>query len=144
MAVCTIIVTNSFFFLSSGMILVITIQPGVGNKDPEIKTKERSQNVSTIDTLMDLLRNMFPPNLVEACISQHRTEMQKPENSTTGWNYRHLSKDLTNHKSINDELWRVNIYCLLQQITQIIGSQCKRACRGQTSWAWSSSPRCWA
>ncbi|XP_076749390.1 excitatory amino acid transporter 1 isoform X1 [Xylocopa sonorina] len=66
-----------------GIILVITIQPGVGN-DPEVKTKERSQNVSTIDTLMDLIRNMFPPNLVEACISQHRTEMQKPENSTPG------------------------------------------------------------
>ncbi|XP_068965176.1 excitatory amino acid transporter 1-like isoform X2 [Bombus flavifrons] len=65
-----------------GIILVISIQPGVGN-DPDIKPKERSQNVSTIDTLMDLLRNMFPPNLVEACISQHRTEMQKPANSTS-------------------------------------------------------------
>lgn len=42
-----------------GIILVISIQPGVGN-DPDIKPKERSQNVSTIDTLMDLLRNMFP------------------------------------------------------------------------------------
>ena len=67
----------------SGIILVITIQPGVGN-NPDIRTKERSQNVSTIDTLMDLIRNMFPPNLVEACISQHKTEMQKPENSTSG------------------------------------------------------------
>lgn len=65
-----------------GIILVITIQPGVGN-NPDIRTKERSQNVSTIDTLMDLIRNMFPPNLVEACISQHKTEMQKPENSTS-------------------------------------------------------------
>ncbi|XP_033206886.1 excitatory amino acid transporter 1-like isoform X1 [Bombus vosnesenskii] len=65
-----------------GIILVISIQPGVGN-DPDIKPKERSQNVSTIDTLMDLIRNMFPPNLVEACISQHRTEMQKPANSTS-------------------------------------------------------------
>ena len=62
---------------------MITIQPGVGN-NPDIRTKERSQNVSTIDTLMDLIRNMFPPNLVEACISQHKTEMQKPENSTSG------------------------------------------------------------
>ncbi|XP_012147768.1 excitatory amino acid transporter 1 isoform X1 [Megachile rotundata] len=65
-----------------GIILVITIQPGVGN-NPDIKTKEHSQNVSTVDTLMDLVRNMFPPNLVEACISQHRTEMQKPVNGST-------------------------------------------------------------
>ncbi|CAK9799309.1 Excitatory amino acid transporter 1 [Anthophora quadrimaculata] len=68
-----------------GIILVITIQPGVGN-NPNIKTKEHSQNVLTVDTLMDLVRNMFPPNLVEACISQHRTEMQKPENSTIAEN----------------------------------------------------------
>ncbi|XP_076166987.1 excitatory amino acid transporter 1 isoform X2 [Ptiloglossa arizonensis] len=68
-----------------GIILVITIQPGVGN-NPAIKTKSPPQNVSTIDTLMDLVRNMFPPNLVEACISQHRTEMQKPENSTSAEN----------------------------------------------------------
>ncbi|XP_017878656.1 excitatory amino acid transporter 1-like [Ceratina calcarata] len=64
-----------------GIILVISIQPGVGN-NPQTKMKGKPQNVSTIDTLMDLIRNMFPPNLVEACISQHRTEMQKPENSS--------------------------------------------------------------
>ncbi|XP_031849207.1 excitatory amino acid transporter 1 isoform X1 [Nomia melanderi] len=65
-----------------GIILVITVQPGVGN-NPNVKTKAPPQNVSTIDTLMDLIRNMFPPNLVEACISQHRTEMQKPENASS-------------------------------------------------------------
>ncbi|XP_053982237.1 excitatory amino acid transporter 1-like [Hylaeus volcanicus] len=68
-----------------GIILVITIQPGVGN-NPHVKTKAPTQNVSTVDTLMDLVRNMFPPNLVEACISQHRTEMQKPENLTLAGN----------------------------------------------------------
>lgn len=60
---------------------MITIQPGVGN-NPDVKTKASPQNVSTVDTLMDLVRNMFPPNLVEACISQHRTEMVKPENGS--------------------------------------------------------------
>ncbi|XP_076671064.1 excitatory amino acid transporter 1 [Andrena cerasifolii] len=68
-----------------GIILVITIQPGVGN-NPDVKTNATPQNVSTIDTLMDLVRNMFPPNLVEACISQHRTEMQKPENVSLAGN----------------------------------------------------------
>lgn len=63
-----------------GIILVVSIQPGVGSSATE--TKKPAQNVSTIDTLMDLVRNMFPPNLVQACIAQHRTEPKPPENAS--------------------------------------------------------------
>ncbi|XP_024876531.1 excitatory amino acid transporter 1-like isoform X2 [Temnothorax curvispinosus] len=63
-----------------GIILVMSIQPGVGSSAQE--SKRPAQNVSTIDTLMDLVRNMFPPNLVQACIAQHRTEPKLPENSS--------------------------------------------------------------
>lgn len=59
------------------MILVVSIQPGVGSHVAE--TKAPTQNVSTVDTLMDLVRNMFPPNIVQACISQHRTETEAPD-----------------------------------------------------------------
>jgi len=59
------------------MILVVSIQPGYGSSAS--KTTKPAQNVSTVDTLMDLVRNMFPPNLVQACISQHRTESEPPE-----------------------------------------------------------------
>lgn len=65
-----------------GIILVISIQPGVGSSASE--TKKPAQNVSTIDTLMDLIRNMFPPNLVQACIAQTRTELKPPENASNG------------------------------------------------------------
>ncbi|EZA62365.1 excitatory amino acid transporter 1 isoform X2 [Ooceraea biroi] len=60
-----------------GMILVVSIQPGVGSSAAE--TTKPAQNVSTVDTLMDLVRNMFPPNIVQACIAQHRTETEPPE-----------------------------------------------------------------
>ncbi|EFN78314.1 Excitatory amino acid transporter 3 [Harpegnathos saltator] len=63
-----------------GIILVVSIQPGVGSSASE--SKRPAQNVSTVDTLMDLVRNMFPPNLVQACISQHRTEPKPPENES--------------------------------------------------------------
>ncbi|XP_029677005.1 excitatory amino acid transporter 1 isoform X1 [Formica exsecta] len=63
-----------------GIILVVSIQPGVGSSAAQ--TTKSARNVSTIDTLMDLVRNMFPPNLVQACIAQHRTEPKPPENAT--------------------------------------------------------------
>ncbi|XP_014474206.1 PREDICTED: excitatory amino acid transporter 1 isoform X2 [Dinoponera quadriceps] len=63
-----------------GIILVVSIQPGVGSSARE--STRPAQNVSTVDTLMDLVRNMFPPNLVLACISQHRTEPKPPENES--------------------------------------------------------------
>ncbi|XP_046818999.1 excitatory amino acid transporter 1-like [Vespa crabro] len=62
-----------------GIILVISIQPGVGSS-ANYEEKVLSQNSSTVDTLLDLVRNMFPPNLVQACISQMRTVVKKPVN----------------------------------------------------------------
>ncbi|KAG8234907.1 hypothetical protein J437_LFUL013384, partial [Ladona fulva] len=51
-----------------GIILVISIHPGRGDSS-SIATQGSSRNVTTMDTLMDLVRNMFPPNLVQAAIS---------------------------------------------------------------------------
>ena len=65
----------------SGILLVITIQPGKNSQADE--TSATVRNVTTIDTLMDLVRNMFPPNLVQACISQHRTIPVKQQNNTS-------------------------------------------------------------
>ncbi|XP_066582167.1 excitatory amino acid transporter 1-like [Prorops nasuta] len=64
-----------------GIILVISIRPGDG-KSGQVEEQKETQNVSTVDTLMDLVRNMFPPNLVQACISQMRTEPERPKNMT--------------------------------------------------------------
>lgn len=33
---------------------------------------------------MDLVRNMFPPNLVQACISQYRTVLTRQPNNPSG------------------------------------------------------------
>ena len=47
-----------------GIILVTTIQPG---KDAEpVKGKQIERNITTEDTLMDLVRNLFPPNIIQA------------------------------------------------------------------------------
>lgn len=54
--------------------MVISIRPGGGDLVLDAVADSNDQrNVTTPDTLLDLIRNMFPPNLVEACISQYRT-----------------------------------------------------------------------
>ncbi|PIO54360.1 hypothetical protein TELCIR_24278, partial [Teladorsagia circumcincta] len=58
----------------TGIILVLTIHPG----DPSIKQDlgegTEGKKVSTLDTLLDLLRNMFPENIVAATFQQAQTK----------------------------------------------------------------------
>ena len=60
-----------------GIILVVTIHPGVGGQDKGNK-KISSRDVTTPDTLMDLLRQSVPPNIVQATMQQYRTELINP------------------------------------------------------------------
>uniref|UniRef100_A0A158P6S9 Amino acid transporter n=1 Tax=Angiostrongylus cantonensis TaxID=6313 RepID=A0A158P6S9_ANGCA len=58
----------------TGIILVLSIHPG----DPSIKEDlgegTEGKTVSTLDTLLDLLRNMFPENIVAATFQQAQTK----------------------------------------------------------------------
>uniref|UniRef100_A0A3Q0SN00 Amino acid transporter n=1 Tax=Amphilophus citrinellus TaxID=61819 RepID=A0A3Q0SN00_AMPCI len=55
-----------------GIILVMTIKPGMSQTAEYIDRAGTTPNVTTVDTLLDLLRNMFPENLVQACFQQVR------------------------------------------------------------------------
>lgn len=64
--------------------MVVSIQPGKNSVAEKVSEKS-PRNVTTVDTLMDLVRNMFPPNLVEACIAQHQTKIEfSPPKSVFG------------------------------------------------------------
>uniref|UniRef100_A0A2M3Z6Q8 Amino acid transporter n=1 Tax=Anopheles braziliensis TaxID=58242 RepID=A0A2M3Z6Q8_9DIPT len=66
-----------------GIVLVITVRPGE-DADADEATEEQKggpRNVTTVDTLLDLVRNMFPPNLVQSCIQQYQTVLTPPENN---------------------------------------------------------------
>ncbi|VDL62388.1 unnamed protein product, partial [Nippostrongylus brasiliensis] len=58
----------------TGIVLVLTIHPG----DPSIKQDlgegTEGKTVSTLDTMLDLLRNMFPENIVAATFQQAQTK----------------------------------------------------------------------
>uniref|UniRef100_A0A2M4BKW5 Amino acid transporter n=1 Tax=Anopheles marajoara TaxID=58244 RepID=A0A2M4BKW5_9DIPT len=69
-----------------GIVLVITIKPGADSEADEGNTEQKGgtpRNVTTADTLLDLVRNMFPPNLVQACIAQYQTILTPPDNNPT-------------------------------------------------------------
>ncbi|XP_068164225.1 excitatory amino acid transporter 3 isoform X2 [Antennarius striatus] len=65
-----------------GILLVMTIKPGVSQTADNIDRTGITPNVSTADTLLDLVRNMFPENLVQACFQQYKTvrkELEPPK-----------------------------------------------------------------
>lgn len=49
-----------------GIILVLTIQPGSRGNKVEINPDSKSAEGRTIDTVLDLFRNLFPDNIMEA------------------------------------------------------------------------------
>lgn len=53
-----------------GVILVLSIHPGNPKlkKSPTVTT--RNEEVSSLDAFLDLIRNLFPENLVQACFQQ--------------------------------------------------------------------------
>ncbi|ETN59288.1 excitatory amino acid transporter 3 [Anopheles darlingi] len=64
-----------------GIILVSTIRPGSG-RDVSVSGKATTRQVLTADTLLDLVRNLFPPNIIQATMFQFRTILVPPENAT--------------------------------------------------------------
>nr|XP_022920808.1 excitatory amino acid transporter 1-like [Onthophagus taurus] len=64
-----------------GIILVVTIRPGAGLSEKfgnETSQVQSVRNVLTQDTLMDLIRNLFPPNLIQATFAQYQTVLVAP------------------------------------------------------------------
>uniref|UniRef100_A0A8C5LQ02 Amino acid transporter n=1 Tax=Leptobrachium leishanense TaxID=445787 RepID=A0A8C5LQ02_9ANUR len=71
-----------------GIVLVVSIRPGVSQSADEIDRTGSSPEVDTVDALLDLLRNMFPENIVQACFQQYKTKREElnltdPNKNTT-------------------------------------------------------------
>uniref|UniRef100_A0A8B9PZI7 Amino acid transporter n=1 Tax=Apteryx owenii TaxID=8824 RepID=A0A8B9PZI7_APTOW len=60
-----------------GIVLVVIFKPGASQRAEEIERVGSTPEVTTVDTLLDLIRNMFPENLVQACFQQYKTKREK-------------------------------------------------------------------
>lgn len=53
-----------------GVILVLLIHPGNPKLKANLGQGKKNDDVSSVDALFDLIRNLFPENLVQACFQQ--------------------------------------------------------------------------
>ncbi|KAJ3662154.1 hypothetical protein Zmor_006512 [Zophobas morio] len=75
-------ISTTVIAVALGILLVATIQPGA-NHAGDVGTEndgEGQRNITTVDSLLDLVRNMFPPNIIQACMEQTRTNLIVPGN----------------------------------------------------------------
>nr|KAF6367060.1 solute carrier family 1 member 3 [Pipistrellus kuhlii] len=68
--------TTTIIAVVIGIIMVIIIHPGKGTKE-NMHREGKVIQVTAADAFLDLIRNMFPPNLVEACFKQFKTNYEK-------------------------------------------------------------------
>ncbi|KAG8181608.1 hypothetical protein JTE90_017728 [Oedothorax gibbosus] len=60
-----------------GIVLVLIIHPGDPSIKEEVGTGTEEKKVSTLDAFLDLIRNMFPENLLQACFQQAETSYSR-------------------------------------------------------------------
>uniref|UniRef100_A0A493TU05 Amino acid transporter n=1 Tax=Anas platyrhynchos platyrhynchos TaxID=8840 RepID=A0A493TU05_ANAPP len=62
---------TTFMAVTTGIILVVSIHPGAAAQKEDYSVGKAV--LSSADALLDLIRNMFPSNLIEASFQQYRT-----------------------------------------------------------------------
>jgi len=68
---------TTMFAVLTGIVLVLSIHPGDPTIKKDLGTGTEGQKVSTIDTFLDLIRNSFPENIVQATFQQVQTKYVK-------------------------------------------------------------------
>lgn len=74
--------TTTVMAILLGICLVTVIGPGKGSKI-RIEISKKPKAITTEDSMMDLLRNLFPPNIIEATIYQTSTILIDPNKTAT-------------------------------------------------------------
>uniref|UniRef100_A0A8C7NQ18 Amino acid transporter n=1 Tax=Oncorhynchus mykiss TaxID=8022 RepID=A0A8C7NQ18_ONCMY len=98
--------TTTVIAVFIGIVMVLIIHPGKGSKD-EFKNQQKIEQVSPADAFLDLIRNMFPPNIVQACTQQVSPFLFQNVNlDRTSISLTYLYKG--NNMTVNDTLFVLN------------------------------------
>lgn len=66
-----------------GIIMTMIIRPGVGGRKDSIKRYGKAADINAADTFLDLIRNMFPDNLIVASYSGFRSGQVETETNVS-------------------------------------------------------------
>jgi solute carrier family 1 (neuronal/epithelial high affinity glutamate transporter), member 1 len=73
-----------YFFVTTlisvaiGLVLVVSIKPGSRTKQNNSKpmlNPLNNEKITTVDTILDLIRNMFPDNMIQMTFQQYKTKL---------------------------------------------------------------------
>ncbi|XP_076162781.1 excitatory amino acid transporter 3 [Ptiloglossa arizonensis] len=75
-------ITTTILGITLSVILVETIKPGKLYKNETVISQNSTKYFITEDTILDLFRNLIPDNLLNACMNQYQTVLEKPVNES--------------------------------------------------------------
>ncbi|XP_070573038.1 excitatory amino acid transporter-like [Ptychodera flava] len=124
---------TTLFAAILGIILVVSIHPGDREKKEQLDIEEGDERkVDTLDAILDLLRNLIPANLVQACFKQTKTELETvPLLAQRTINVTLNEAAVANLTDFNKAgLYRINetnITYVEETITYVVGETTKRS-----------------
>ncbi|CAB1420385.1 unnamed protein product [Pleuronectes platessa] len=89
-AVCYYLLTT-LIAAFTGIVLAVIIQPGNWSRNTSASSGGRTEAVQSVDAVLDLIRNMIPSNLVEACFRKFKTVYSR--SVSTGFNITEAGED---------------------------------------------------
>ncbi|KIH61168.1 transporter, dicarboxylate/amino acid:cation Na+/H+ symporter family protein [Ancylostoma duodenale] len=101
--------TTVFLATILGIFLVLMIHPGDPRLSPDHPTME-TEKISAMDTILDLIRNMFPDNLVQASFERTHTVYKKSLTNQINASSQQITKEVAEQRGMN--ILGIIVFCV--------------------------------